>query len=152
MLPPLATIDQLAARLPADVPLDDQARAEAALTDASALVRDEAGATWVDSTGALTAVPDIVVVIVLEVAFRALDRSFTYGENGEARANGGLYLKADEKQRLNAAVTGGTKPALWVLTTTRGEMSDVDYRPDSSAPLSDPIPWGYTGPTPWNAP
>ncbi len=62
---------------------------------------------------------------------------------------GGLYLKADEKRRLNAAVTGGgTKPALWTLPTTRGDEDEVEYRPVSDG--GDLLPWGYAGPAPWN--
>lgn len=149
-LPPLATVAELSARLPVSVDLGDATRAAAVLEDASALVRDEAGATWVDSVGALTVVPDVVRMIVLEVAGRALNRSFVYGAEGEgAREVGGLYLKGDEKRRLNAAVAGGgTKPSLWTLPTTRGDADDVEYRPVSGG--GDPLPWGYTGPTPWN--
>jgi len=148
MLPPLATVDDLSARLPVGVDLGDNARAAAALEDASTLVRNEAGAEWVDALGALTVVPDIVRMIVLEVAGRALNRSFVYGADGEGATEvGGLYLKGDEKRRLNAAVGTNSRPALWSLPTTRGDEDETEYRPVTGG--GDLLPWGYTGPTPW---
>lgn len=104
MLPPLATLDDLRLRLPADVDIEDTSRAAAALEDASALVRDEAKTTWTDAAGDIFEVPEIVRTIVLQVALRSLDRSFVYGADGQVQQqDGGLYLKADEKARLAAA-------------------------------------------------
>lgn len=149
-LPPLVSPVELTRRLPSGELIEDTDRVAAAVEDASTLVRDEAGATWVDDTGSLTAVPDVVRMITLEVARRALNRSFLFGAEGDDRDTG-LFLRADEKRRLNA-VTGetGTKPALWTLPTTRGDEPDVDYRPVEGG--GDPLPWGYQGPTPWAAP
>ena len=125
MLPPLATVEQLVDHLPVDVTLDDQTRAEAALTAASTLVRDEAKTTWVDTAGNLEPVPDIVVVITLAVAARSLNRSFVYGAEDDAPTPpGGLYLKADEKRRL--AVFRGTRAAF------------------GSARLASPAPFGWS--------
>jgi len=143
-LPPLATVDELSARLPVGVDLGDNARAAAALEDASTLVRDEAGATWVDDLGVLTVVPDVVRMIVLEVAGRALNRSFVYGAEGEGATEvGGLYLKSDEKRRLNAAVGTNTRPALWTLPTTRSDVTEVAWQDVGygSSPYLGSVPW-----------
>ncbi len=122
------------------------------MVDASTLVRDEAGTTWVVDVAAvepvLTAVPDVVVMVVLEVARRALNRSFVYGAENEDDRDAGLYLKSDEKRRINATVEGGgAKPALWTLATTRSDATaedvvawqDVGFGSDSRF-LGD-MPW-----------
>jgi len=146
-LPSLATVEELSARLPVGVDILDDTRAAAALEDASTLVRDEAGATWVDTLGALIVVPDVVRMIVLEVAGRALNRSFVYGAEGEgAQELGGLYLKSDEKRRLNAAVGTNTRPALWTLPTTRSDTTETevawqDVGFGSESPYLGAVPW-----------
>lgn len=73
MLPALATLGDLEHRLGLDentLQGADQRRAEAALDDASALVRDEARRTWVGTTGELEGVPDVVHRVVLGAAYR----------------------------------------------------------------------------------
>lgn len=70
MLPSFATVEQLGVRLP--VALEDEDRAQAALDDASACVRAEAGKTWTTEADELEAdIPDIVVVATLRLAARA---------------------------------------------------------------------------------
>lgn len=73
MLPPLATLPQLEARLGRTLTVQaDIDRANALLEDASSLVRFEAGEDWVDpDTGALTAVPDVATTITLAASVRA---------------------------------------------------------------------------------
>lgn len=74
MLPPLATLDQLAVRVgkTAFAPGVEVDRASALLEDASALVRFEAGTDWVDpESGAALPVPDVAVTITLSAATRA---------------------------------------------------------------------------------
>jgi hypothetical protein len=71
MLPSLATLADLEARL--GRPITDPAevsRAEALLADASALVRFEAGRSWVDEFDALIEVPDLAVTITCQAALR----------------------------------------------------------------------------------
>lgn len=71
MLPPLATIADFEARLGRPITdATEQARANALLADASALVRFEAGQTWVDENDALTDVPDLAVTITCQAAMR----------------------------------------------------------------------------------
>lgn len=100
-LPPLASTDDLDARLPAGLADADPDAAAAALDDASAIVRDEAGKTWLDEDGELTDVPAMVVAITCACAIRALNRSLIYGADGQAQDSSGLYLKKDEKRRLH---------------------------------------------------
>lgn len=70
-LPPLATIADLEARLGHGITdPGEQARANALLADASALVRFAAGQTWVDETDTLTDVPDLAVTITCQAALR----------------------------------------------------------------------------------
>ena len=106
MLPPLATITDLEARIghPITDP-DDQARANALLADASSLVRFAANQTWVDpDTGLLvTDVPDLAVSITCQAALRGW-----YNPAGIEAAQlgavsvryGGAWLNSQERQDL----------------------------------------------------
>lgn len=71
MLPALATVADLEARLGHTITdAGERERAQALLNDASTLVRFEAGQSWVDENGALTAVPDLAVTITCQAALR----------------------------------------------------------------------------------
>lgn len=133
MLPALATIDQLEARLglTPDTLIDgDLGRARAALDDASALVRMEAGLTWYDATsGALAGVPDAIVRVVLGAA----QRNFTNPDAAIQETVGpfsrrlfetenGVYLtqaELDIVRRFRPSATG-----LWTLRTERDGDED----------------------------
>nr|MBP9053017.1 hypothetical protein [Ilumatobacteraceae bacterium] len=68
--PALAQLADLEARMGV---VADEARARAALDDASALIRSEAGAEdWLDDDGNLEVVPSIVVTVCCKVAQRVL--------------------------------------------------------------------------------
>lgn len=68
--PALAQLADLEARMGV---VADEARARAALDDASALIRSEAGAEdWLDGDGNLEVVPSIVVTVCCKVAQRVL--------------------------------------------------------------------------------
>lgn len=116
-LPPLASVADLEARLPTGdlTESDDVRRAEAALADASALVRSEAGRTWVGDDDELDGVPDIVTTVVLAVAQRRLNGSFTYGSDGTAQQDFGLYLKRDERAAIRSAIGLGGISSLEVV-------------------------------------
>jgi hypothetical protein len=129
MLPALASIEDLEARLQGGLAESDQARAQAVLEDASTLVRRVAGSTWVEDEALVDDVPDVVIVVTLAVAKRAFlnpdgirqeslgTHSVTYeGANG-------VFLTDDERDAIQAAV--GAKPGLWTLRTTRGDF-DLD--------------------------
>lgn len=68
--PPLATLEDLEARLGQPVPADQETRALALLDDASALVRAVARRSWIED-GELADVPTAVVGVVANVAARA---------------------------------------------------------------------------------
>lgn len=125
MLPPLASIDDLQARLPETIAESDEARAEAVLEDASTLVRAEAGTTWVTDDELDEDIPDIIVIVTLAAARRGFlnpdgftqetlgDHSVSYG------ARGAVYLTAEEKSLIAAAVGNF---ALGTISTTRGDL------------------------------
>lgn len=125
--PALATIDDLEALLGSSV--DDPTQALARLRQASAIVRAEAGATWLneDETeldGVPADIPDLVAGMV-ERASRNPDGATqeTAGEFSRSfgsQAAERLYLTAGEKAVIAAAA--GRRPGLGTITTTRGDI------------------------------
>lgn len=112
MLPSLATIDQLSDRMT----IEDEAEAQAALDDASALIRGVARpVTWTDDAGELTEVPDQIQVICLNAAKRYLNNTegyasiqvsqFSASMRGAA-ASGTVMLTKDEKLDILRIVRG----------------------------------------------
>lgn len=118
---PLASLADLEERL-AD-PVDNRVRAEALLRDASAVVRQEGGTTWLDANGALLAVPDLIVAITVAMVQRVLTNpdqveaesidnySTTYGNSSSD-----LYLKAAERRAIRR-VTGRSSVGTLELET-----------------------------------
>lgn len=120
-LPSLASVAALEARLgvePDSLADTDLARAEAALEDASILVRAEAGKSWVDGLGALSGVPDPVATVVVLAAARAyrnpdglasesIGGAYAYSYGSEAQ--GGVYLTDAERRivRVSASASRG---------------------------------------------
>ncbi len=156
MLPPLASFEQFAARIPGGVDLDDYARAEAVLQDASALVRLEAGLTWVNVANQLAAdLPDVAVAVTVAAARRAFvnpdmlasesiqDYSSTFSSTSPD-----IYLTKAERKALRR-VTG--RSGLWTLATTRVDTgadtpSITSGAFGSSTPEEyDPYSEGWTG-------
>jgi hypothetical protein len=141
MLPSLAALEDLAARIPGDISEEDYARAEAALADASAMVRTEAGQTWVDAEGELADVPDVAVAVTIAAARRAFvnpemlasesiqDYSSTFSS-----PSSDIYLTKQERTALRR-ITG--RSGLWTQATTRSDVG-----PDT--PSVRPHPWGST--------
>ncbi len=129
MLPALASVAELEARLgldPDTLETTNLGRARAALADASALVRLEARRTWVDATGALTAVPDAIARVVLGAARRgyvnpdaAIQDSAGPFARRLAESEVGVYLTEAELAIVRRfRPTGGE---LWTLRTQRDE-------------------------------
>ncbi|HVM07199.1 MAG TPA: hypothetical protein VM345_01950 [Acidimicrobiales bacterium] len=149
MLPALASVEDFTARLGRDLAdTTEAARVQALLEDASVLVRQAAGLTWVDENGDLVEdVPDVAVMVTLAAARRAFDNpsgvaaksvddvSITFSRGS------GLYLLDEEKTLL--AGLGGGRSGLWTISTTRGD-GDTDRYLDvvgwDGAP-SEPIPF-----------
>ena len=127
MLPPLVLLEDAEARLGKVFDLDEQERPLAVLADASALVRAEAGRTWVDDTGEVADVPDVVAAVVLRVAIRAIEHpegfvsesggDYTYTRRG---VEDGVYLTDREERMIRRAVG---RSGLWTQPVERGDIA-----------------------------
>lgn len=128
VLPPLADIRDLELRMKRTFDSDgDLSEAESALDEASEIVREESGDTWISPLDSSVTAPRIVKIIVLRVAERKLRNpdglssetagDYSYQRNGVG-ADGGLYLTPWEIKVLHrqAGRTG-----LWIQPTTRGD-------------------------------
>lgn len=123
---PLADITDIEARMGRTFSGEEHARVEALLDDASALVRDEAGITWIDpGTGLLTTVPGSIRAVVLRSVERAVRNPQGFsaesaGDYSYQRTNvePGVYLTDSERQIIRRA-TGRT--GLWTQPVTRGD-------------------------------
>jgi hypothetical protein len=121
----LAAISDLEVRLGLSVgDLQDAnlARAQAALDDTSALVRAEAGKTWLDAGGLTVTAPAEVITIVIKATLREYKNpdSFTSEQLGDysyrTDAVGGVYLTEDERRIIRAA-SGTASHGLWTVRT-----------------------------------
>lgn len=127
---------------------DETTRAGAVLRAASALVRAEAGRTWIDATtGDLETVPDEVATVVVQVAARAWRNPNGYTQTtvgdvsvgfGRDAATGGVYLTDGERAILARFTTTAIR-GLWTLSTTRSDTDLPDIYLDVVA--SEPIPF-----------
>lgn len=148
MLPALATVVDLEARLgldPETLADANLGRARAALADASALVRMEARRTWVDEAGALTAVPDAVVRVVLGAA----QRTYTNPDAVIQESAGPFARRLNESDtgvyltRVELDIVRRFRPAggeLWTLRTERdGTESNTVWYQDSFGFESFPL-------------
>lgn len=111
MLPAFVDVETLAARIPGGIDVDDEARAQAALDDASTLVRAAAGIDWVDEHGQLVAdVPDVVATVTAAAARRAFvnpeglaqETVAGYGASYSS-ASGDVYLTKTERKLIRRA-------------------------------------------------
>lgn len=145
MLPLLASVDQLEARMSERLETTDMIRAEALLEDASALIRQEAGEDWVDDNGELAEVPDIIVTVTVAVARRALtnpdqlqSESISSDAYSYTRTNSSdVYLKAAERKAIRRAV--GRSSAGSVEFETPWNIANTLYAPVAGG--GDPMPW-----------
>ncbi|MET9262406.1 hypothetical protein [Amycolatopsis sp. NPDC004079] len=132
MLPALADLGDLEARLgldPDTLAGPEKSRAQAALDDASALVREETRQDWVDPLTGEVAAPAPLVRVVLGAALRTYrnpdaEISQTLGPFARTlkAAEVGVYLTPPELaivRRYRKETTG-----LWTQGTTRGEHWD----------------------------
>ena len=126
--PALASISDLEARMGT---IDDVTRAQVALEDASALIRLEAGATWLDTDGELDSVPDMILSLTCKVAARSLrnpDQATNrtiggYSEN-YSLVSQEVYLTKAERRLVRKAA--GTNPVGSVELETPYRKYDVD--------------------------
>lgn len=141
-LPPLVSLDEFALRL-GGISAADEDRAEAVLADASALIRAEAGADWVDEEEELVDVPAVIVAVCVAVAVRAFRnpegvRSETIGGYAVtyADASTAVYLTAGERREIRRAAGRSTIGAItlespYVDTTVWVPVEGTD----------EPFPW-----------
>lgn len=112
MLEALASLEQLEERMGT---IENEAAARAALVDASALVRAEApSAAWVAEDSDVEA-PDVVVVVVLQAAARALRNPDGAQSEGIGTYNvafgatlGGVWLTKNERRVVRYAAGVGS--------------------------------------------
>lgn len=128
-LPAFAAPEDLANRIPNGITAGDEPRAQAALDDASALIRAEAGKTWCTDGELDDDVPDIVVTITLKSAQRAFTNpdGQTQEQTGQwmasyANASPDVYLTERERTLVRRAAG---RSGVWVQPTTRGPENDV---------------------------
>jgi hypothetical protein len=126
--PALATVEALQERLGRTLDGVNATRAQAALDDASALVRSAANKTWVTDEALDADIPDVVVAITLTAARRAFENPNglasqnigSYAYTRESAGTPGLFLTADEVAALQLAAGDnglGSVPAVtpWSL-------------------------------------
>lgn len=149
MLPALATLDQLEDRIGA---ISNEAAAQAALNDASALVRAEAPAAgWATDPDAEP--PDVVVVVVLTAATRALrnpdgaqsesvgNYSVTYGAG-----LGGVWLTKNERRAVRQAASGITGiGSIELVSPWEASVRTVPVVDSQGNPAGEEIPWDTLG-------
>lgn len=108
--PTLANIGQLQARIPGGFPSGELSRALAALEDASAWIRAEAGIDWLDTNGDLDLVPSVIVSICCAVARRIYDNpdgilqeSIAQYSYSRTNATTSVYLTKQERLMIRKA-------------------------------------------------
>lgn len=131
MLPPLAQPDDLEYRIGREFTDAELPRVEAALDDTSALVRAEAGQTWIDpETGLVSGLPDAIKTVVLRVAERVIRnpqgfRSESAGDYSFQRYDAddaGPYLTDREIAIIRKALG---RTGLWTQRTERDGPCDT---------------------------
>ncbi len=143
----LATLAEFEARIPGGISAADEARAQAALDDASALIRAEAGMTWAD-----TDPPEIAKMVCIAAARRSFinpDAIRSQNLDGYAMsfasASPDVYLTAAERSLVRRAVG---KSGVWALPTTRladGEVDGSTLYLDVEPP-GEPMPYDVSEP------
>ena len=129
----LATVKDVETRLGRKLASEaETGRVVALLDDASALVRDVAGATWVDEDG--TEHPDRVPPTIRYVVLRAVDRAIRNPDGFSAESDGdysyqrigvepGIYLTPGEERAIRRAMG---RTGLWTQRVERGDLCVAD--------------------------
>ncbi|MGO1835312.1 MAG: hypothetical protein ACTH0C_11650 [Actinomycetaceae bacterium] len=144
----LATVAELGDWLGESIVVDsaEGKRAELCLRAASALVRSEAGRTWLADNGTLQDVPENVRMVTLYCASRVFDNREGQNRWNVDDAGGGwkvdeagAYLTASEKDML-AGYAQRRHGGLGTVSTTRGDLGGLStgYVPVADGP---PFPW-----------
>lgn len=146
---PLAGVEDLADWIGEPIPAEsvESKRAAMCLRIASALVREEAGQTWLDTGGILvSSVPDNAVMVTLYCAGRVYDNreaqikgAIDDSDRGWKVDESGAYLTASERRML----------AGFHVSSNRGIGSLATTRTDAPAPLTGWVPVEGAPPFPW---
>lgn len=164
-LPPLADLNALGDRLGRTDLVDEHGapiapegvRAQAALEDASSLVRNEAGKSWTDEAHAVldANIPDIVVSITLAAASRAFqnpqgatqssmgDVSVSFSREGSA---GAVFLTKAEQRAIRKAAGRNAFGSIALVSPYHVNATDPNHLVPANDPGADPVP---LGPFPW---
>jgi hypothetical protein len=146
-LPPFASYDDLLLRLPEGVTVDED-RAEAAITDASALIHAESAGVWVEDDAIVDTVPPVALTICCKAAVRALvnPAGATNQTTGPYSTTfGDVYLTSKEAALIRGAAGG--VGGLWTLGTTRlddppvGDTLELDGTVYLPVVGSEPFPF-----------
>lgn len=151
MLESLASLEDFEDRIAGGIAEEDATRAQAVLDDASALVRAEAGKSWMSEAGMLESdIPDVILTIVMKAAKRAFtnpDEVRSESIDNYSTSYGDVYLTKTEVSLVRGAA--GIRGGLWTQSTTRTEpdfgsdLPDVSQDADEvhdAGPLSDFFP------------
>lgn len=144
----LAAVSDLADWLGEPITSDaDTKRAGLCLRTASALVRAEAGRTWLDDDGTLADVPEAAWTVTLYCASRIYDnREATTSQRIDDHQESwkvdeaGAFLTASEKRML-APLSASRFGGIGVISTTRGDIAPA---PTGWVPTGTPgveFPW-----------
>lgn len=165
-LPPLADLNALQDRLGRNDLVDvhgapiapEGVRAQAALEDASSLVRAEAGKSYTDEAHAVLDenIPDIIVSITLAASQRAFnnpqgatqasigDVSVSFSRDGSA---GTVFLTKAEQRAIRKAAGRNTFGSITLASPYMVNATDINHlAPVQGQPAADPVPMG---PFPW---
>jgi hypothetical protein len=135
-VPPLASFELFTRRLGYTPEETEAERAEDLLDDASELIRDVAGMTWlVANTNALDAVPRRVARICVSAALRAFENPFalsqrTIGDSSKAYDRAGreggeaVYLTEAEEKAVRKAAGGGSFVAVTLTSPYSADYVD----------------------------
>jgi hypothetical protein len=150
-LPAFVTVEELAARMPGGLADADRARAQAALDDASTLIRLEAGTAWaadgtIDFGDLDDWKQDVVTAVAIAAARRALENpdgatEMSIGDASMKLANDSndVFLKAAEKSAIRSiAGRGGTFGSIDLEIGTPGYSGYIDV-----AGQDEPLPFTY---------
>ena len=128
-LPAFASTDDLGVRIPNGIADADEPRAQAALDDASALIRAEVGDDkWMTDGLVDEDLPTIIPTITMRAAYRAFTNpaeqtQSTTGPFSGSWSNATVYLTQNE--RALVARAAGNVGGLTTLTTTRGPIETL---------------------------
>lgn len=130
MVPPLVRLSDVEARLGTTYATAEVARPLAIVDDASALVRTEAGRTWVLGDGVPDVVPPTIAAITIRIAIRAIENpeGFTTESGGDYSysrkgVEDGVYLTEREARMVRKAAG---KTGLWTQPLERGDLHGLD--------------------------